>query len=147
MSLNKVMLIGNVGQDPNVRTLENGKVASISLATSERYKDRNGEQKEVTEWHNVQVWGKTAEFVENYVHKGDQLFVEGQIRSRKYTDRDGVERSVTEIRADNVQRIGGQRRDDANPQPTRQSSRPAPRQQAPAPAPETENFTDDLPFS
>lgn len=146
MSLNKVMLIGNVGQDPNVRTLENGKVASISLATSERYKDRNGEQKEVTEWHAVQVWGKTAEFVENYVHKGDQLFVEGQIRSRKYTDRDGVERSVTEIRADNVQRIGGQRRDDANPQPSRQTSRPAPRQQAPAPAPETENFSDDLPF-
>lgn len=146
MSLNKVMLIGNVGQDPNVRTLENGKVASISFATSERYKDRNGEQKEVTEWHNVQVWGKTAEFVENYVHKGDQLFVEGQIRSRKYTDRDGVERSVTEIRADNVQRIGGQRRDDANPQPSRQTGRPAPRQQAPAPAPEPENFQDDLPF-
>lgn len=105
MSLNKVMLLGNVGQDPNVRTLKDGIIASISLATSERYKDRNGDTKENTEWHSVQVFGKTAEFVQNYVNKGDQLFVEGKIRTRKYTDKNGVERTVTEVVAENVQRI------------------------------------------
>lgn len=145
-ALNKFMGIGHCGADPEIREVGETKVSSFRIAITEKYRDRSGEQKEITEWVSISCWGKTAEFVENYVHKGDQLFVEGQIRSRKYTDRDGVDRSVTEIRADNVQRIGGQRRDDANPQPTRQSSRPAPRQQAPAPAPEPENFQDDLPF-
>lgn len=134
-SLCKVFLLGNVGQEPSVRSLNEGIVASVSLATPERFKDRSGEWQENTQWHSVQVFGKTAEFVQNYVHKGDQLFVEGKIRYRKYTNRDGVEVSVTEIIADNVQRIGGSRQDNA-PAPQQRQQRPAPRRQDPV---------DDLP--
>lgn len=137
--------MGRIGQDPDVRTLSSdNKVARLSLATSTRYKDRNGESVEETTWHIIQVFGKTAEFVENYIHKGSNVFVEGRIRNRKFTDQTGAERSVTEIVAENVQLLDP--RQQQNPQPSRQTSRPAPRQQAPAPEPETDNFSDDLPF-
>lgn len=107
MSLNKVMLIGNVGKDPEVRHLESGAVtASFTLATTERYKDKNGETKEQTEWHNIVCWRGTAEVVEKYVRKGTQLYIEGRIRTRSYTDRDGNTRYITEINADNLQMLG-----------------------------------------
>lgn len=108
MSLNKVMLIGNVGKDPDVRYLDNGvAVASLVLATSERgYRLQNGtEVPERTEWHNVVLWRGLAETVEKYVHKGDKLFIEGKIRSRSYDDQNGVKRYITEIFADNMEML------------------------------------------
>lgn len=106
MSLNKVMLIGNVGKEPEVRYLDNGvAVASVVLATSERgYRLQNGtEVPERTEWHSVVIWGRQAEAVEQYVHKGDKLFIEGRISTRTYDDRNGVKHRITEIFADKVE--------------------------------------------
>src|SRR5574344_1834157 len=104
MSLNKVMLIGNVGRDPEVRHLESGVVtASFTLATTERYKDRNGEQKEQTEWHNIVCWRSLAEIAEKYVRKGSSLYVEGKIRNRSYNDKEGNTKYITEILADSFQ--------------------------------------------
>ncbi len=108
MSLNKVMLIGNVGKDPEVRYLDNGvAVATVVLATSERgYRLQNGtEVPERTEWHNVVLWRGLAETAEKYVHKGDKLYIEGKIRSRSYDDQNGVKRYVTEIFADNMEML------------------------------------------
>mgnify|MGYP000637247900 FL=1 len=108
MSLNKVMLIGNVGKEPDVRYLDNGvAVASLTLATTERgYRLQNGtDVPERTEWHNIVLWRGLAETVEKYVHKGDKLFVEGKIRSRSYDDQNGVKRYITEIFADNMEML------------------------------------------
>lgn len=108
MSLNKVMLIGNVGKEPEVRYLDNGvAVASVVLATSERgYRLQNGtEVPERTEWHNVVLWRRLAENVEKYVHKGDKLYIEGKICSRSYDDKNGVKRYITEIFADNMEML------------------------------------------
>ncbi|MCR4860234.1 MAG: single-stranded DNA-binding protein [Bacteroidales bacterium] len=117
MSLNKVMLIGNVGRDPNVRYLEGNnpgaqgrKVATFTLATTERYRDRSGETRENTEWHNIVAWGQPADVCERFVHKGTQLYIEGRLRTRKYTDSQGVEKYTTEINVDTLQLLG--RRDD-----------------------------------
>ena len=108
MALNKAMLIGNVGNDPEVRILNNeqGKVASFRLATTERYKDRNGEVKENTEWHQIVAWGKYADIVEKFVKKGSQVYVEGKITTRKWTDKDGNDRFSTEIRTEGIQLLG-----------------------------------------
>ena len=160
MSLNKVMLIGNVGNDPEVRYLEspnpgnNAKVASFRLATTERYRDRNNELRENTEWHNIVVWRGNADVVEKYVHKGSQLYIEGKLRTRQWNDQTGNKRYTTEVVADTLQLLG--KRPDAQdgaqpgygsapaaqPAPAFQQSAPqgfAP--QAPAEAP-----SDDLPF-
>ena len=105
MSLNKVMLIGNVGQDPEVRYVDQGvAVAQIRLATSDRgYTLANGTQvPERTEWHTVLLWRNLAETVEKYVHKGDKLYIEGKLRYRTYDDRNGVRRTVVEVWADNM---------------------------------------------
>lgn len=107
MSLNKIMLIGRVGQDPQIRQLGDNKVASFTLATSERYRDRNGEVKEHTEWHNIVIWGKVAETVEKYVAKGSQLFIEGRIKTEKYTANDGAERFTVKVYASSMQLLGG----------------------------------------
>ena len=104
-SLNRVTLIGNVGKDPEIKTFASGnKVASITLATSERYKDRNGEQKEDTEWHSVQAFGKLADIVERFVHKGSLLYLDGKIRTRSY-EADGRTVYRTEILADHIQML------------------------------------------
>lgn len=104
-SLNKVTLIGNVGKDPEIKTFASGnKVAQITLATSERYKDRNGEQKEDTEWHSVQAFGKLADVVERFVHKGMLLYMDGKIRTRSY-EADGRTIYRTEIVADHIQML------------------------------------------
>lgn len=108
MSLNKVMLIGNVGKDPDVRYLDSGvAVATFPLATTERgYRLQNGtEVPERTEWHNVVLWRGLAETVEKYVHKGDKLFIEGKIRTRSYDDQNGVKRYITEVFADNMEML------------------------------------------
>jgi single-strand DNA-binding protein len=107
MSLNKVMLIGNVGKDPEVRHLESGvPVVTIPIATTERYKDKNGEVKEQTEWHNVVLWRALAEFTEKYVHKGKQVYIEGKLRSRNWEDQNGQKRYTTEIIADTIRLLG-----------------------------------------
>lgn len=108
MSLNKVMLIGNVGRDPDVRYRDNGQcVANFTLATTDRaYTLQNGTQvPERTEWHNVVVWGKLAEVIEKYLHKGDKLYVEGSLRSHSYDDQNGVKRYVTEVHVDNFEML------------------------------------------
>ena len=114
MSLNKVMLIGNVGNDPEVRYLEsnpqnpsaNAKVASFRLATTERYRDRNGELRENTEWHSIVVWRNNADVVEKFVHKGSQVYIEGKLRTRQWTDQTGNKRYTTEVVADTLQLLG-----------------------------------------
>ena len=117
MSLNKVMLIGNVGRDPEIRSLEGNsqgggtKVATFTLATTERYRDRNGELRENTEWHNIVAWRQTADVVERFVKKGTQLYIEGRLRTRSYTDQQGIKKYTTEINADNLQLLG-RRQDD-----------------------------------
>lgn len=105
-ALNKVLLIGNLGADPEVKTLTSGdKVANIRLATTESYKNKNGERIEETEWHRVEFWGGLAGVVEQYVKKGDSLYVEGRIRTEKYTDSNGVDKYSTRIRATNMQML------------------------------------------
>ena len=114
MSLNKVMLIGNVGNDPEVRYLEsnpqnpsaNAKVASFRLATTERYRDRSGELRENTEWHSIVVWRNNADVVEKFVHKGSQVYIEGKLRTRQWTDQTGAKRYTTEVIADTLQLLG-----------------------------------------
>ena len=114
MALNKVMLIGNVGNDPEIRYLDsnpqgpqgNTKVATFRLATTERYRDRNGETRENTEWHNIVAWRNNADLIERFVHKGSQVFIEGKIRTRQWTDQTGNKRYTTEIQVDNLQLLG-----------------------------------------
>lgn len=106
------MLIGKCGGDPEIRESNGSKVATISVATTERFKDRSGESKEQTEWHRVVAWGHIAEFAENNIRKGTQVYVEGKLRTRKWKDRDGIERYTTEVFADNLQFLG--RKPDGN---------------------------------
>ncbi len=107
MSVNKVILVGNLGKDPELRYTSSGTaVATFSLATSERYKDRNGEQQEKTEWHNIVTWRNLAEICGKYLHKGKQVYIEGRIQTRSYDDRDGNKRYMTEIVADQMQMLG-----------------------------------------
>ena len=107
MSVNKVILVGNVGKDPETRYLEGGTaVCSFPLATSETYRNRDGEKVTNTEWHNVVLWRGLAEVAEKYVRKGSQLFIEGRIRTRSWDDREGNKRYTTEIVGDNMQMLG-----------------------------------------
>lgn len=102
--LNKIMLIGNVGKNPEVRTFDGGnKVANFTLATTKHYTDRNGQAVNATTWHNVQVNGKIVEVVEKYVQKGDPIYVEGELTARTYVDRNNVERVIYEVRASQIQ--------------------------------------------
>ena len=143
MSLNKVMLIGNVGKEPDVRYLDNGvAVASLTLATTERgYRLQNGtDVPERTEWHNIVLWRGLAETVEKYVHKGDKLFVEGKIRSRSYDDQNGVKRYITEIFADNMEMLSP--RSQAN-QASSLSSSSSP---SPSASAQVQGGKEDLPF-
>lgn len=105
--VNKITLLGRVGKEPDVRSLDNGKkVATFSLATSERY-TVNGEKKETTEWHNIVAWDPLAGVIEKYVNKGDMLYIEGKITNRSYNDKDGNNRYITEIIARELKMLGG----------------------------------------
>ena len=107
MSLNKVLIIGNLGKDPEVRFTPGGRaVARFPVATSEAWSDQEGQRQERTEWHNVVVWGKQAETCGQYLSKGRQVFLEGSIRSRQYDDKDGNKRYITEVIAQRVQFLG-----------------------------------------
>ena len=132
MSVNKVILIGYAGKDPEFRSTDTLQVASFSLATTERYK---GE--EATEWHNIKAFGKTAEIINRYVRKGSQVYIEGKIKSRSYADSKGETKYITEIVVDNLQLL------DKAPEsaPQRQQERPAGTAKA-----EPQNYSDDLPF-
>lgn len=105
--VNKVILVGNLGKDPEVRYLEGGvAVANFSLATSETYKDKSGQKNEQTEWHNIVVWRGLAEVAEKYLKKGMTVYVEGKLRTRSWDDKEGTKRYTTEIVADNLVMLG-----------------------------------------
>ena len=170
MSLNKVMLIGTVGRDPEVRYLDGNnpnaapaKVAQFTLATTERYRDRNGELRENTEWHNIVAWRNSADVAEKFIRKGTQVYIEGKLRTRAWTDQSGNKRYTTEVAVDNLQLLGKRNDNPAGPvapsapaQPQPSFQQPAYQQptfQQPKPAPQEpmdisleENPTDDLPF-
>lgn len=106
--LNKVLLMGNLGRDPEVRFTQGGQaVANFTLATNESWKDKNGQQQEKTEWHRIVVWGRLAELCGEYLKKGRQAFIEGRLQTREWTDKEGKKNYTTEIVANNVQFIGG----------------------------------------
>ena len=132
------MLIGNVGRDPEVRYLEgNAKVATFTLATSERFKDRNGELRENTEWHNIVAWRANADVAEKFIHKGTQIYVEGRLRTRSYTDQAGVKKFTTEIQADTIQLLGRRPDADGAPQQGGYQQHPAQPQGYSAPQPQS----------
>ena len=140
------MLIGNVGRDPEVRYLEgNAKVATFTLATSERFKDRNGELRENTEWHNIVAWRANADVAEKFIHKGTQIYVEGRLRTRSYTDQAGVKKFTTEIQADTIQLLG--RRPDADGAPRQGGYQQRPAQPQGYSAPQTQGYSAPQPQS
>jgi single-strand DNA-binding protein len=148
-SVNKVILVGNLGADPEVRYLPSGDaVANIRLATTDRYKDKSsGEMVESTEWHRVSFFGKLAEIVSQYLKKGSSVYIEGKIRTRKWTDNAGVEKYSTEIVADQMQMLGGRSEGGAGSAPQRQQQAKPQQQRANAPAPADDQFDDsDIPF-
>jgi len=162
-SVNKVIIVGNLGRDPETRYMPNGDaVTNVAVATTESWKDKNtGEKKELTEWHRITFYRKLAEIAGQYLKKGSQVYVEGRLQTRKWTDKDGVERYTTEIIADTMQMLGSRQGmggggggsasmdDDYGSAPApRQSSgggggaaRPASR-----PAPNFSDMDDDIPF-
>ena len=170
MALNKVMLIGNVGKKPEIRYLENQggaspapKVATFPLATTERFRDRSGEPRESTEWHNIVAWRQLADLAEKFIDKGSQIYVEGRLRSRSWDGQDGQKHYITEIVADSIQLLGKKADNpgsegypQAGPQnvapvqPAPQAPKPVVNvgvSAAPAAAPAaTEEDSDDLPF-
>jgi len=108
MSVNKVILVGNLGRDPETRYTGGGQaVANFSVATSETYKDKNGERQKRTEWHKIVVWGKQAEIAQQYLKKGSLIFIEGRIQSREWQDKEGQKRTSFEIVANNFRMLGG----------------------------------------
>jgi single-strand DNA-binding protein len=149
-SVNKVIIVGNLGRDPEMRTFPSGdQVANVTVATTDKWKDKqSGEMKEATEWHRIVFNGRLAEIAGQYLRKGSQVYVEGSLRTRKWTDQSGVEKYSTEIRADQMQmlgqRQGGDQGDDGG-----QSRAPAPaprphQRNAPAPAPRASSGFDDM---
>ena len=140
MSVNKVILVGRVGQEPNVRMVGDKKVATINLATSEKYKGRDGNLVETTEWHSVVLWDRLADVAEKYVTKGTQLYIEGKIKTEKYTDKEGNEKFAVRIKADSMQMLGGTKQQENAP-----ASAYAPKS-TPFQTYDNANPTDDLPF-
>lgn len=146
-SLNKVMLIGNLGKDPEIRAIPSGvKVANFSIATTERYTDKNGQKVDKTEWHNIVMWRGLAEVAEKYLKKGKQIFVEGRLQTRSWDDQTGQKKYMTEIVADNMVMLGSPRDSGGEASEGYMRNENAPPRETPSgsglpPAPE-----DDLPF-
>lgn len=162
--VNKVILVGTCGQDPEVRYLPNGNaVTNLSLATSEQWTDKQtGQKVEKTEWHRVSMFGKVAEIAGEYLRKGSQVYIEGKLQTREW-EKDGIKRYTTEIVVDmqgTMQLLGGRPQNDGSqgmsnsaprpvqqrPQQPQRESRPAPQQAAPQPAADFDSFDDDIPF-
>lgn len=161
-SLNKVLLIGNLGRDPEVRYLPNGEaVANFSIATTENWKDKNGQKQEKTEWHNIVMYRRLAEIAGEYLKKGRPVYIEGRLQTRKW-EKDGVTRYTTEIVADQMQMLGGRDggtstsfddgmgqsapSEDFNQAPSRQQGSAAPAASAPKSGGNFDDFDDDIPF-
>lgn len=165
--INKVIIVGHLGNDPEIRTMPNGDaVANISVATSESWNDRNtGERREVTEWHRIVFYRRQAEICGEYLRKGSQVYVEGRLKTRKWQDQNGQDRYTTEIQGDVMQMLGGRNQNaggygndmggapqssyqarQTNNGGSYQSSRPAPQQSAPQAEPPMDGFDDDIPF-
>ncbi len=162
-SVNKVILIGNLGRDPEIRyTAEGGTaICNIVIATSRRYKNSQGELQEETEWHRIVFFGRQAEVAQQYLHKGSPVYIEGRLRTRRYTDKEGVERYATEIVCETMQLLPSGRSQSASPsshrdesfetsyQPRQSQPRPQPQQSAAQPASNVtaDNLSeDDIPF-
>lgn len=159
-SVNKVILVGNLGRDPEMRYMPSGDaLASFSIATTDTWKDKNGQKQERTEWHRISMFGKQAEIAGEYLKKGSSVYIEGRLQTRKWQDKEGNERQTTEVVADRMQMLGGRSSgntyevmdDDMN------QDAPAPRQSAPASAAKApaqkpaggsgfDDFEDDIPF-
>ena len=151
MSVNKVILLGNLGKDPQVRKLDNGRaVAQFTLATNERYKDKTGNTVTNTEWHNVVAWTPLAEIAEKYLRKGSQVYIEGKITTREYTDKDGVNRRITEVVAREMTLVGsgqgGASESNMPSEPAYASSPAKAGNDVPAEIVATGDADDDLPF-
>ena len=165
MSVNKVILLGRLGRDPEVRYMPNGEaVCNFSIATSEMWNDRNGQRQERTEWHNITMYRRLAEIAGQYLKKGREVYIEGRIQSRKYTGKDGIERTAYDIIANEMKMVGPREGGGAAPyddggyqqaapqqnhyQPEAPAAAPAaPRRQAPAaPAAAVDDIDDDIPF-
>lgn len=148
-SVNKVILVGNLGRDPETRYMPNGdQVTNVTIATSETWKDKSsGEQKEATEWHRVVFFRRLAEIAGQYLKKGSQVYIEGRLRTRKWQDKDGQDRHTTEIHADEMKMLGkregmGQAGESNPPRDNGSQARPA----SPAPASGFGDVEDDIPF-
>lgn len=161
MSVNKVILVGRLGRDPEVRYMPSGDaVANFSIATDEQWKDKNGERQTRTEWHNITLFGKLGEIAGQYLKKGGLVYIEGRIQSRKYTDKNGVERTAYDIIGNEMKMLGGKsdnqgssRYDDATRYDDSHSATPAPaatpapvRRQELPPVQPVEDLEDDIPF-
>lgn len=144
--LNKVILIGRLGRDPETRFMANGEaVCNFSVATSEKYTDRNGQRQDATEWHEVTMFRKLAEIAGQYLTKGSQVYIEGKIKSRKYTDKNGVERTAYDIIANEMKMLGGG--NDSGQQNAQHTPPAPPSRQAPAaPAQPVDDIDDDVQF-
>lgn len=120
-SVNKVILVGNLGKDPETKYLPSGDaVTNFSIATTESWKDKSsGEKKESTEWHRISTFGKLAEICGEYLKKGSAVYIEGSIKTRKWQDKEGIDRYSTEIKADRMQMLGGKQDDQPKPQPNK----------------------------
>ena len=140
--LNKVILIGRLGRDPEVRYMPNGEaVCNFSVATSETWNDRNGQRVERTEWHNITMYRKLAEIAGQYLRKGSQVYLEGKIQSRKYTDKNGIERTAYDIIVNEMKMLGG-----GNDGQQAQAETPTPPRRQATPAAPAEDIDDDVPF-
>jgi single-strand DNA-binding protein len=154
-SVNKVILVGNLGQEIELRYTPGGDaVCNLSLATTDSWKDKaTGERKELTEWHRVSMFGKLAEIAGQYLRKGSQVYIEGSLRTRKWTDKEGVERYTTEIRCDEMKMLGAKPTGQDRPTPAGHNNdtdyQPAPQRNAQGAPPSKRSFDDlgdDIPF-
>jgi len=147
--INKVIIVGFLGNDPDARTMPNGElVVNISVATSESWTDKNsGEKKEVTEWHRIVIYRKLAEIAAQYLHKGSQVYVEGRLKTRKWQDNNGQDSYSTEIQCDNFQMLGSRNQDAAQNQPSKQQDKQQKAQSKPQQSePPVDAFDDNVPF-
>ena len=149
-SVNKVILVGNVGRDPETRYMPSGDaMVNLSLATTDQWKDKNGEKQEKTEWHRIVIFGKTAEIAGQYLRKGSQIYIEGRLQTRKWTDKEGQERYTTEIVADRMQMLGSRSGGGDAPMDREPAPSVAPEPRAAAPRKSGTGFDDiddDIPF-
>ena len=147
--INKVILVGNLGKDPEVRAVgTDKKVASFSLATTESYKNKSGERVDQTEWHNIVFWGPIVDVIERYLRKGSQIYVEGKIRTRSYDDKDGIKKYITEIVGETMTMLGTKGSSDSqgSSNPSSSSSSAAPAMESAGSFEPQTSGADDLPF-